>query len=70
MKIEVDFPTTWLPKDRELLGAELRKPKDGEYFFCAGSWHKTSRDFDIYEPLVAILSPEDTLVTLRSGESK
>lgn len=68
--LTVSFPTVGLPIDRELLGAELRKPKKEEYFFCSGAWHQTKNDFDIYEPFVAILSPEGDVETLVPGGSK
>lgn len=60
MKLEVDFPTTGLPEDRELVGVEYRRLNSGEYGWAGGAWGHTFPNALLDAPrLVAILKPKE-----------
>lgn len=57
MKLEVDFPTTGLPEDRELVGVRYKTPSVGDYYFYCGWIKSTSPALQVH--LVAILKPKE-----------
>lgn len=79
MKLEVDFPTTGLPEDRELVGVEMRKPRQAEYYFSGNLWVRAAFSFHESSYFIAVLkskevwlpcTPEDAFAKMLHPESR
>ncbi len=78
-ELTVSFPTTGLPKDRELLGAELRTPLIGEWMLYDDAWYLNNYAYERSFYFVVILgqvevwepcTPEDALAKMLDPASR